>query len=59
MKKMKGKMWCLISKKTGKIMAIGEHDARYVIGYNTRKGLVEAIGVKEYDEEIRKIEFRY
>lgn len=59
---MKGKMWCLIHKKTGKIMRVGV-DAHYenvwVIGFEKRKELKYAISGLIYNGEIRKIEFEY
>ena len=56
---MKTKMWCLINKKTRKIIKIHSRQS-YVIGFETKKGLLNSIDESiEYDEEILKIEFEY
>lgn len=58
-------MWSLINKKTGKIIKIWVNGHMfnydiYAIGFDTKKGLLEAIAdeVNDY-EEIKKIQFEY
>ena len=60
-KKMKVKMWCLVNKKTGKVIKTGLQDKYsteilWVIGFNTKKDILKAIGGLEHGEEIWKIE---
>lgn len=54
---MKIKMWCLVNIEKDCIIKIGTGSNVYVIGFATRKGLLDLIGYVEKDvEEIRKIE---
>lgn len=58
---MKGKMWCLINKKTGKIIKLwvgGFGSNARVLGYVTKKDILKEAEPLEH-EEIRKIEFEY
>ncbi len=53
------KMWCLIHKPKNKIIKIHSGNS-YVIGFDTKKDLMEAIKVDgqdyvEYDEQIVKV----
>jgi len=56
---MKQKMWSLINTTTGKIIKIGIYDDAYVLGFDTKKELLEWTGTVEHDEEIRKIVFEH
>ena len=60
---MKQKIWCLIHKPKNRIIKI-HTEFGYIVGFETKKALQNAIRVDgqlhiEYDEEIRKIIFKY
>ena len=53
---MKIKMWCLINKEKNHIIKIEIGSKTFVVGFETRKGLLEHIRPVNDDEEIKKIE---
>lgn len=54
------KMWVLVNKKTGRLVAIGIPgfctDPVLVVGFARKKDLLVAIGTPERDEQIKKVE---
>lgn len=62
---MKQKIWCLINKKTGKIIKVGVTSDNskgtdgYAVGFDTKKGLLAVLNRIEYDEKIKMITFEY
>lgn len=59
---MKIKMWSLVNKPKNKLIKVFSGGS-YVVGFDTKKDLIEAIKVDgqfhiEHDEEIRKFELQ-